>query len=213
MALFQSTLQQLLLPAFVIFLFAGNIFAILIGAGMILRREAMFRFFGSMNRWVSTRKVLRPIEIPRNLEIGSKWGQRWLGITFFLGAAISIVALLRTYEVATVAAMFKGSLPPVLLELVARGAKWFLLVGNTCAMVAGVMLIFLPDAFASLAARTNHWYSARKYGIDIDAMHLTLDNWVQASPRAAGWIIIVLAAFVVLNLGGIVFLQPDLGKL
>jgi len=207
MAVYLSLLQQLLFPTLLIFLFAGSIFAILIGAGMILRGEATFRLFGPMNRWVSTRKALRPVEIPRNLNIGSKWGQRLLGITFFLGAAISTVALLRSYEVAAVAAMFKGSLPPVLLELTAQATKWLLLAGNTLAMVVGVMLMFLPDAFAKLAAGTNQWYSARKYDKDMDAMHLTFDNWVRASPRAAGWIIIVLAAFVVLTLGGMIFGQ------
>jgi hypothetical protein len=34
---------------------------------------------------------------------------------------------------------------------------------------------------------------------------VTLDRWVQASPRAAGWILIVLGAFVVVNLAGMVF--------
>jgi len=130
MTLFQSTLLQLLFPALLIFLFAGNLVAILIGAGMILRAESMFRFFGLMNRWVSMRKALRPVEIPRNLEIGSTWGPVLLGITFSFGASISMVALLRTYEVAAVTAMFRGSLPPVLLEMAAQGAKGFLVVGN-----------------------------------------------------------------------------------
>jgi hypothetical protein len=205
MATFQSTLLQLLLPALLIFLFAGSLVAILIGAGLILRAEAMFRLFGSMNRWVSMRKALRPVEIPRNLTIGSKLGPLLLGITFAFGAAISIVALLRTYEVATVAAIFKGSLPPVLLELAAQGAKWILLVGNAFALVAGLMLMFLPDAFARLAAKTDHWYSSRKFDKDMEAMNVTLDRWVQASPRAAGWILIVLGAFVVVNLAGMIF--------
>jgi len=36
-------------------------------------------------------------------------------------------------------------------------------------------------------------------------MRLTLDKWTEAHPRAAGWIVIVLAAFVVLNLGVVLF--------
>ena len=36
-------------------------------------------------------------------------------------------------------------------------------------------------------------------------MHLTLDKWTEAHTRTAGWITIVLAAFVVLNLGVILF--------
>jgi len=207
MAILQSVLQPLLFHTLIIFLFAGNVFAILIGAGMILRGEPMFRFFNLMNRWVSPRKALRPVEIPRDLMIEGKLGPLLLGITLFFGGSISTVALLRTYEVATVAAMFKGSLPPVLLEIVAEGAKWLLLVGNIFAMVVGVLLMFLPDAFAKLAGRANHWYSTRKYDMNMGAMHLTFDNWVRASPRAAGWIIIVLAAFVVLNLGGMIFSQ------
>lgn len=205
MGVYLSMLQQLLFPAMVIFLFVGGIFAILIGAALILRGDAILRYSGSMNRWVSTRRLLKPVEIPRHLEVRSIWGKRLLGITFFFGAAISIVSLIRTYDVAVVATMFKGSVPPVVLEMTAQGAKWFLLVGSTFAMVAGAMLVFVPDAFARLAARANHWHSARKYGRDMDAMHLTLDNWVQASPRAAGWIIVVLGAFVVLNLGVMIF--------
>lgn len=205
MTLFQTTVLQLLLPTLVIFLFIGSIFAILIGAGLVLRGKAMFGFFGSLNRWVSTREGMEKIDTSYNIERIMHRQHRLLGAVFLALAAFSLVVLVTKFDAAVLASIFARRFPSIAVELVAKSLTWFLIIGDILAIVVGATLVLIPDVLAKVEARMNKSYSPRAYGNDPDIMHLTLDKWAQAHPRAAGWIIIVLAAFVVGNLGVLIF--------
>jgi len=55
----------------VVLVFAGVGFAA--GIGLIISSARTLRFFQVMNRWISTRGALRPMEIPRNTDQFSHW--------------------------------------------------------------------------------------------------------------------------------------------
>jgi hypothetical protein len=201
----QSTVQQLLLPSVVIFLFLGSVFAIVVGAGLILRGEAMLRLFGNLNRWVSTQEALKTVDQQHDIEQTMHRQRRLLGAVFLALAAPSFIVLVAKYDVAVLASVFARRFPPIAVELAAEILKWILVTGDILGIVVGATLILFPDVLAKVEARMNRWYSTRADGNDADLMHLTLDKWAEAHPRAAGWIVIVLAAFVVLNLGVVLF--------
>lgn len=207
MALFQTTVLQLLLPTLVIFLFIGSIFAILIGAGLVLRGKAMFPFFGSLNRWVSTREGMKKVDASYDIERIMHRQRRLLGAVFLALAALSFVVLVAKFDAAVLASIFARRFPSIAVELAAESLKWFLIIGDILAIVVGATLILIPDLLAKVEARMNKCYSPRADGKDLDIMHLTLDKWAESHPRAAGWIVIVLAAFVALNLGVVLFGQ------
>ncbi len=66
----------------------------------------------------------------------------------------------------------------------------------------GIALIFFPGMLAALDARANRSYSFRAQTHELDRMHLSLDRWVESRPRTAGLVIVVLALFVIVSLGG-----------
>ncbi len=205
MTLFQTTVLQLLLPTLLIFLFIGSIFAIVIGAGLVLRGKAMFRYFGSLNRWVSTSEGMNKVDASYNIERIMHRQRRLLGVVFLALAALSFVVLVAKFDAVVLASIFARRFPSIAVELVAESLKWILIIGDVLAIVVGATLILIPDVLAKVEARMNTWYAPPANGKDPDTMHLTLDTWAQAHPRAAGWIIIVLAAFVVVNLGVLIF--------
>jgi hypothetical protein len=90
-----------------------------------------------------------------------------------------------------------GAWRPFIVWIV-ESLRWFLVASSILAAVIGVLLAFFPDRLRALEARANRWYSPRQaFGSSPDAMHMTLDRWVEAHPRAAGWIIVVSASAVV----------------
>ena len=115
--------------------------------------------------------------------------------------ALSFIVLFAKYNVAVLASVFARRFPAIAVELAVVTLKWFLVAGNLLGIVVGAALVLFPDVLAKIEARTNRWYSTRTDADDAAFMHLTLDKWAEAHARAAGWIVIVLAAFVVLNLG------------
>ncbi len=196
--------DQWLIPTLVIFLFIGSVFAIIVGSGLILRSATMFRLFGVMNRWVSMRRILRPIEIPRNTDAALHRQRRTLGAVFIVGAGLSLIVLVRGFDVAAIVAAFRQSMAPVAIEMTARTAKWVLVACDVLAIVVGIAMIAIPGAFAGFEARANEWYSVRKYDRNIDSMHMDVDKWTQTYPRAIGWSLVLLSLFIVVNLGAVV---------
>jgi len=207
MATIQSAFQQLLLPSAVIFLFLGSVFAIVVGAGLILRGDATLRLFGKLNRWVSTQKALKTVDQQHDIEQTMHRRRRLFGAVFLALAALSFIVLVAKYDVTVLSSVFARRFPPIAVELAVVSLKWTLVAGDLLAIVVGAALILSPDVLAKVEARTNRWYSTRTDADDAALMHLTLDKWAAEHARAAGWIVIVLAAFVALNLG-IVLIGP-----
>ena len=196
--------DQWLVPTLVIFLFLGSVFAIIVGSALIVRSAAMFRLFGVMNRWVSMRKVMRPVEIPRNADAALHRQRRTLGAVFIVGAALSLIVIIRGFDVAAVVAAFHGGMAPVAIEMTARTAKWVLVAGDVLAIAVGIAMIAIPGALAGFEARANEWYSVRKYDRNVDSMHMDVDTWAQTYPRAFGWSMVLLSLFIFVNLGAVV---------
>ena len=199
--------DQWLIPTLVIFLLIGSAFAFVIGLGLILRSAAMFRFFGVMNRWVSIRRVMRTVEIPRNTDAALHRQSRILGAVFVVGAGLSFVALVNGFDVAAIVSAFRPDSGAVVIEMAAQTVKWALLVGDAFAIVVGIAMIAAPQTLAGFESRANHWYSTRKYDKCADAMHMGVENWANARPRAIGWTILVLSVFVFVNLAALLLSQ------
>lgn len=199
--------DQWLIPTLVIFLLIGSVFAFVIGLGLILRIAAMLQFFGVMNRWVSLRRVMRPIDVPRDADAALHRQSRILGAVFVVGAGLSFVALVNGFDVAAIVAAFRPDSEAVVIEMAARTAKWTLLIGDAFAIVVGIAMIAAPQTLAGLEARANQWYSTRKFDKSADMMHMGFENWAIAHPRAIGWTMLVLSVFVFVNLAVLLLSQ------
>ncbi len=160
-----------------------------VGVGLILSSARTLRFFHVMNRWISTRGALRPMEIPRDTDQFSHRRRRWVGGALIAGGIFSTIGLAAGVDAGAVgAAIAKGDMAR-LVAIVAGTLRWFLIVGSVAGVVIGGMLCFSPDALATLEKYANQWFSARRVLRGGDDMILTLDRLVEAHPRLSGWIL------------------------
>lgn len=194
--------QQWAIQFLVVLFLVGGLMTLAVGVGLIVGRAGTLRFFVSMNRWVSTRRAFKPIEVARDTRQAVQMHRRWLAVAFIAGAAFSIVGLATWFDARAVSFVFGlDTQPSSVASWLVESVRWVLIVGNLTAIVIGIMLGFFPDALAALEARGSRWYSDRQLVKGGDAMHLSLDNWVAASPRAAGWLITVAGLVLVGNYG------------
>ena len=189
-----SQITAALLQAFLLLLFAGSVLGIAIGAALLWRTEAALRFFAAMNHWVSTRILLKPLEVPRSIA-GRSGQRRWVvGTLFLLGGAYAASMLALKTDAAKTTWMLGIYGPGAgVAEIVVDTLRWFFVAGGIAAVALGVMLIAFPKAWAALEARADHWYSTRQLTMGGDDMHIGLDRWVARFPRAAGAVIVVLS--------------------
>lgn len=194
-------LDQLLVPALVLFFFIGGVFAVAVGVGLIVSSDRVFRLFGLMNHTVSTRRALRQMAIQRDSG-GLVWKYRvWVGAFFVVGAGYAVYGLIANVGNSAVVAVLNLKLPPLFVFWLVESTRLFLIAGCTVSIVVGILLGFFPDAMRAIEKRASRWHSTRRLAPDADKMNLTLDNWVAAFPRAAGWTIVFPALGMVVYFG------------
>ncbi len=190
--------DQLLIPFALWIFIVAAIVGIALAVGLIINSVRTLRFLGTMNRWVSLRSNLKPMEIPRDIGKAVYGHGRWFGGAFALGGAFVAFMLLARVEVAAVVPELGRRAPPLIVDWIVESLRWLLVAGGALAVIIGVMLFFSPDAVRAVDARLNRWTSTRQLGKGVDTMHLTLDRWVGSFPRAAGWTLALGSAFVLI---------------
>jgi len=160
----------------------------------------------TMNRWTSTRRAMKPVEIIRNTTPIVQKYMRVFAAIFLVGGLYSLYALVAQFNTGAIISSLKlSTVHPQIAGFLIDGARWILIAGNVAAVVVGIMMAFFPGQLMALDARGSKWFSTRSMAEIGDQMHTPLDRWVAASPRAAGTIIAVSSFVIVVSLAFMLF--------
>jgi hypothetical protein len=190
---------QMLIPAVAMVFLVGSLASAAIGAGLIVSSARMFRLFGAMNSYVSTRHGLKPLAMPHDIGRSVHRHRRLIGALYVTGAAFSIYSLLAWYDGPTILAVLNLHYPRAFVAWILDSVRWCLIAFSMLAILTGVLLAFFPDALARFEAQANRWVSVRHLTIGVDKMHLPLDRLARAFPRVTGSILLVTALYVAAN--------------
>lgn len=191
-----SLLSQVSYPVFLymtlLFFLIASVFSFLVGIGLATRSKKAMRFFDLMNRWISVRRMMRPLSVPHYVEPALLKRRIILGTVIIIGAAISI-RLLADTDLRPALRLFDGSLSAPEIAGVSENLRLFLIVGNVICLLVGVLLLFFPRMLAMLENFTDHWYSIRKRTLPLHRMHMEVDCWVLKHPTSTGITLSVLS--------------------
>lgn len=187
----------------VMLLIVGNVFAFGIGVLMLAAPQELKAVFKFSNRWISTRKLTKPLAKPRHAEHAMLRYPRLLGSVLLASAALILIKgmifvtgmgvaeggrlLARLYGSADVSS---GLWESLWISLVA-----FVMLGALTAVGVGLMAWFRPGLLKHWGKSTNRRVSTRKLTKPLDTPHYHLDKLVLARPRLWGGVITVLALF------------------
>jgi hypothetical protein len=191
--------DQLLVPVVFLFFLVSGIFGVGLGIGLVVFRTRVFRLFSPLNRWVSVRKSLEPMEARHEIEPFVYQYRRWFSALFIIGGAFSIFMLMVKVDAAAVASVFGAGRFSFIGPWAIQSLATVLIVGSVLAIAIGIILGFFPRALAALELRANRWYSSGRMARGADEMHLPLDRWFESSPRTSGCILAVAALFLTVN--------------
>ncbi len=203
MVFYNNLILQSLIQFFIVLVLVFGAIGFAVGIGLIVSSARTLRFSHAMNRWVSIRSALRPVEIPRDTELFTHKYRYWVGVFLIVGGIFSTFGWAARIDAFAVATMFaKGAM----VSVVAIGAeilRWFLIVGSVSGVVIGFMLCYSPNALGTIEKYANKWYSSRHLTRGVDDMHLTLDKLIEAHPKPSGWILTCTALGVVVYTGAL----------
>jgi len=191
--------DQLLIPIIFVFFLVSGIAGLALGVGLAVFRTRVFRLFKPMNRWVSGRIPLGPMEAQHTIEPFVYRHRRWFTALFIVGGLFSILMLTAKAHATTVGSLFGAGRVSDLESLIVHILGAFLIVGSILSIAIGVLLGFFPDKLLALEKRSNRWVSSRQIAKGMDDVHLPLDRWFESYPRAAGCILAVAALILTIN--------------
>ncbi|GAB5603964.1 hypothetical protein [Sideroxyarcus sp. TK5] len=182
-------LSQVSYPVFLymtlLFFLIASAFSFLVGLGLAFRSRRAMRLFDVLNRWISVRRMIKPLTMPHQVEPTLMRQPVWLGSAIILGAAIALY-LLQDVDLRPALLLFDGSLTPIEMSGVADNLKTFLLVGNALCLLVGIAILFFPRTLTVVERYTDHWYTVRRSTKAFDTMHMEVDSWVLKHPTSVG---------------------------
>jgi hypothetical protein len=188
-----GALAELLGPGLKIVALAGSLAGFALGLALVFRSAPTLRLLGALNRWVSSRRATRSLEIPH----AAPRSNRFLGAVFVaVGLYAAAVLALSPFDTRLAAAL--GYDPRYSLAAFGMSfARWALMAGSALAALVGLLVLFAPRKLAALESLSGYWISSRRLTMGADKMYLPLDRLAERFPRAAGAVIAALSAAAV----------------
>jgi hypothetical protein len=199
---FLSTILQ---QAIFIFLLLGSILALAAGLLLLLDSARAFRIGERMNRWVSTRAALRPLEEQHSISRPLYRRHRLVGVLLCAGALYALVVLGTPYGEQAMVKTLSGLGPARFASWISESLRIVLLAGNFGALLFGLVFVVRPSALKGLEAWADRRISGRKATKPLEEVRLSTDQFVRTHPRVAGWLITLGSLYVMVNLGFVLF--------
>lgn len=177
--------------ATLIFLALGTFLALLYGLALIFRLSWSLELNEKLNRWISTRQAMRPMELSRDIHRPLYRKHRSVGLLVTAGAAVVLYVLLTRYHPAPIIAYFSRYMRPGVASWLLDWFRGFVLVTNVFALLIGLALFLRPSLLKGLEAWANRSYSGRGLSKFLDVMHLGVDRAVTGYPRLFGTAIVI----------------------
>jgi len=188
-------IERIIVPTVMWCLLAGSLAGIVFGFALALRSGSTLQFIARMNRWVSTREVLQPLEVPLQVEPPPESPyRRLLGALFMVGGALTIYFLVTRLQIGRVVDAKRA----LGLAIVLDATKTIFIAGGAFALIVGALMLFWPRRLTALEERLNRWHSSRRLVAADERMLTPLEPHVEAHPRAAGWVIVIASLAIAL---------------
>lgn len=189
-------LSQVSYPVFLymtlMFFLIASVFSFVVGMGLAIRSSRVMQLFDVMNRWISLRKMIKPLTLPHMLEPTLMKRPIWLGSAIIIGSATALY-MLQDVDLRPALLLFDSSLNPLEMGGVAANLKAFLIVGNALCLIVGLLTLFFPHTMTIVEHYTDRWYTLRRSTRALDMMHMEVDSWVMQHPTSVGITIALLS--------------------
>jgi hypothetical protein len=185
---------EFLLPVFRIMALCASLAGLVLGACLLLFPERTLARLRHMNRWVSSRRAIKPLEVQRTALQETRGRRLWLGLVLAAVGAYALIVLVWNVDPGRVAAALAADPKYSPTAVVVESGRWILVAGSTVCIAIGLMMAFAPRAMESFEAWSNRWVSSRRALQGADTMYVPFDRLAERFPRGFAILILALSA-------------------
>jgi len=188
---------------FILLLIVGNLFAVFVGAMLLVAPDRLASWSRFGDSWISTRKLLKPLEVPHETEGTMLRYPRVLGVLLLLSGLFILIkgglfiSGLSAADGGRLLARFFATtdLPSGAWETLWLSLLGLILLGALLAVAVGVLALFKLEALHQWARLSNRWISTRQALKPLDQPHEGFDHLIRARPRLWGALIMLFALY------------------
>jgi len=195
--------DAILLRTFVLFLMLGSVAGVLAGMLMIWRPEWLASINNYLNRWVSTRKMARPLSKVIDVD---RWFYRYgrAGGALLLAGAVYIIYIFtaaqgRVHFLASLNSMHL--MHPLLQESILDTLVLVFISGAVLAQLLALFLMFRPSFLKDMELDANKRISLRRALKPMEMQHQNLDQLVFRHALATGILLLCGSLYTLVLLG------------
>lgn len=174
--------------------------SVVYGALLLVAPRAALDVSATLRQRYSSRRALRPLEIPRHTEPFFYRHHRLAGALLLAGVTVFFLVFAFGYPRDTVLAGIATRIGGVSADVLVDAVERFLLVANALIGVFALTMIIRPSALKPLEARANRWISTRQALREAEASREPLDAFVARHPRLTGALILLGTAYIGISL-------------
>jgi hypothetical protein len=183
-----QTLQYLML--------GGAALGVLIGFALIVDSARMFRISETLDRWISTKEALQPLDTSYAVERSVYRHHRIAGSLIVVAALYVLSFFVLNFHSERLVTALRRLLDPRMGYWLVESARYFFILVNLAAVVIGVLMLVRPSRLKSIESWANRYYSDSKATQLLEAPHWGADRFTRRRPRLVGVLLIAGGGFV-----------------
>ncbi|MDO8413908.1 MAG: hypothetical protein Q7S51_09000 [Gallionellaceae bacterium] len=197
-----SIITTLALRSLVLFLMVGSVTGLFVGAALILRQDWLTRVSKFTNRWVSTRRMTRPLEQPMNLDFWFYRYRRVSGSLMLVGAVFILYFFIARFDKHSVlSSLSKNALiPPALMSGVIDALVLISLIGAVLVFIVSLFLLFRPSLLRGLEHGSNRSSSLRRALKPLEIPRTGVDEYVYRNMQWVGVLVLLGSLYTLVGL-------------
>lgn len=185
---------DLLAPYLKVLALCGSLVGLLLGVCLLVRPAGTLAYMRRMNRWVSSRRAMKPLEVPRSMAQRVRGRRLWLGLLLAAVGSYALIVLIWSLDPARLSGALDVDPRYSATAIALAAVRWLLVAGSAVCVAIGLMLAFAPRVMEGVEAWANTWVSSRRALQGVDTMYQPFDALAERFPRACAVLILALSA-------------------
>jgi len=204
-----ALLIEIVIESLMYALLLFSIVTFVVGMVLLIAPKKIERLRALSDRWLTPRKSLKPLEIPRNSDPFIYRNHRWMGATAIILPMITFYLLLYSVADELPRNVVINKEHYLFWQWLFDSATLFLWITNLFAFGVGIVLFFRPSQLKRIEAVANRWLSTRQGLRRFDQSFSQLDELMLRTPKWTAIFLILGSLYIFMVILTFMLQHPD----